>query len=440
MINLKKINVTLGAAIFAACIVTPVSGIAQDRTPIEDFADGFPLELAERTKSGSLLTWLAGGDESVYWNMRTAEIVPTAIIPRRIPTMPLGKRSIPQIGKIKAETENFGTLTLNQFLKRPDSYSQAFLVVHKGDVVFESYPRMDPSDHHVWMSNSKPTASLLVDILINEGKIDENASMAKYIDEFKGTPWEKVSVNNVLHMASGLAIDDTAASRADPNAHANRLYLAEFGFPFNGKVEKLIDVLAAAEPGGPAGEKFVYASAHTQALVYLVEAVTGERWAQTFDKKVWSKVGADGPLQVHTTPDGVALAHGVISSRLPDMARYGMLYTPSWKKIATEEVVTDKILTRIRKDVQSHEFLMTGVNGPVYASMLENTDKPTFVSSSRQWDVLWPDGDMWKGGMQSQGIYVSPDKDLVIVYVSTNTHDHSIHRWARKIATSGLFE
>ena len=372
--------------------------------------------------------------------MRTAEIVPTAILPRRVPTMPLGERPIPQIGSIKAETENFGELTLNEFLARPDSYSQAFLVVHKGDVVFKSYPRMHPSDHHVWMSNSKPTASLLVDLLISEGKIDDKTSMADYIKEFKGTPWEKVSVNNVMNMASGLAIDDTAESRADPDAHANRLYLAEFGFPYNGKVEKLIDVLAAAEPEGAPGKKFVYASAHTQALVYLVEAVTGERWAQTFDHLVWSKIGADGPLQVHTTPDGVALAHGVISSRLPDMARCGMLYTPSWKKIATEQVVTDEVLKRIRKDVQTHEFLMNGVNGPVYASMLENTDKPTFTSSSRQWDVLWPDGDMWKSGMQSRGLYVSPDKDLVIVYLSTNTHDHSIHRWARKIATSGHFD
>ena len=290
------------------------------------------------------------------------------------------------------------------------------------------------------MSNSKPTASLLVDILISEGLIDDSASIAEYVDEFKGTAWEGVTVNHVMNMASGLDIDDTAATRADPNSHAHRLYLAEFGFPVNGKVEKLIDVMADAQPGSEPGQKFVYASAHTQALVYLVEAVTGERWAQTFDRLVWSKIGSEGPLQVHTTPDGVALAHGVISSRLGDMARYGMLYTPSWEKIATEQVVTDEILTRIREDVQSHEFLMAGVNGPVFASMLENTDKPSFVSSSRQWDVLWPDGDMWKGGMQSQGMYVSPDKDLVIVYVSTNTKDHSIHRWARRIATSGYFD
>ncbi len=425
------------------CLATALAAPAAlsiERTPIEEFVDGFPAELAERTIAGSLPQWMAGGDEALYWSMRTSEILPTAIIPRRVPTMPLEQRIMPQIGAIKAQTEQFGSLTLNEFLARSDSYSQAFLVIHKGNVVYESYPRMRPSDHHVWMSNAKPTAALLIELLIDQGKIDEHAPMSDYIPEFKGTAWEGVTVNHTLHMATGLAIDDTAAIRANPDSHPHRLYLAEFNRPYKGKVERMIDVLADAKPGGKPGEKFIYASAHTQALVVLAEAVTGERWAQTFDRLVWSKMGTEGPLQVHTTPDGVALAHGVLSSRLSDMARFAMLYTPSWNKIATEQVVSDKILARIQGDVQSHEFLMAGDNGPMYAFVMGDGDTPSFVSSSRQWDLLWEDGDMWKGGLMSQGIYVSPDKDLVIAYVSTNTHDHSIHRWMRPIATSGLFE
>ncbi|GAA5194993.1 serine hydrolase domain-containing protein [Ferrimonas gelatinilytica] len=424
----------------ATALVTPGQVLAAERTPLEEFVEGFPIELAERTIAASLPVWMAGGDESHYWSMRTSEVLPTAIVPRRIPTMALGERLMPQIGAIKAETENFGSLTLNEFLARSDSFSQAFMVIHKGNIVFESYPRMRPSDHHVWMSNAKPTASLLIEILISQGLIDENAPMSDYIKEFKGTAWEGVTVIHTLNMASGLDIDDTAATRADPNSHPHRLYLAEFNRPYKGKVERMIDVLADAKYGSKPGQKFVYASAHTQALVLLAEAVTGERWAQSFDRLVWSKIGSEGPLQVHTSPDGVALAHGVISSRLADMARFGMLYTPSWNKIATEQVVTDEILARIQDGVQSHEFLMAGDNGPTYSFIMGDGDAPTFVSSSRQWDLLWEDGDMWKGGMMSQGLYVSPDKDLVIVYVSTNNDDHSIHRWMRPIATSGLFE
>ncbi|NME67174.1 serine hydrolase domain-containing protein [Flammeovirga aprica] len=408
-------------------------------TPIKEVVSGFPKDYAEHAISTSFNTWLQGGDESLYFQMKTSEFLPTSIIPRRIPTMELEKNIRPEIGAIEAETIFSGKKTLDEFLADPEFRAQGYMVIHKGKIVYESYPGMRPSDSHAWMSCAKPTAALLVELLINEGKIDDSLPISHYVKEFQGTAWENVTVKQIMHMDSGLDIDDTAETRPQPDAHAHRLYLSEFGQPYNGKVEKLIDVLASAQPGEGAGKKFVYASAHTEALVFLVEAVTGERWSETFDKKVWSKMGVEGPMQVQTTPDGVALSHGVIGTRMSDMARFGMLYTPSWDKVAEEQIVTDETLTRIHEDMRSHEFLMAGEDGPVFSDWLENNN-PTFLGNSRQWDVLWPDGDMWKGGMQTQGLYVSPSKDLVIVYMSTAVQDHSLHRFVRKVANSGLFE
>jgi hypothetical protein len=42
------------------------------------------------------------------------------------------------------------------------------------------------------------------------------------------------------------------------------------------------------------------------------------------------------------------------------------------------------------------------------------------ISNSRQWDNIFPDGDMFKLGFNGQGMYVSPSRDLVIAYFSTN--------------------
>ncbi len=430
-------------AVCAIVFAAANQAVAQEgpaMAPIEDYLQGFPRDVASHAISTPFTTWLTGGDESLYFQMRTSEFVPTSVIPRRIPTMPLVESPRPEIGFVEAESLFDGKKTLNQILYEEKYRAQGYLVIHKGQIVFEAYPRMRPSDTHAWMSCAKPTAALLVELLISEGKIDDSKPISDYVEEFQGTAWEKVTVKQVMHMDSGLDIDDTAETRPDPKSHAHRLYLAEFGQPYNGKVEKLIDVLASAEPGEGPGKKFVYASAHTEALVYLVEEVTNERWSQIFDRMVWSKMGVDGPLQVQTTPDGIALAHGVIGSRMIDMARFGMLYTPSWKKTATEQVVSDEILTRIHEDMRSHEFLMAGDDGPVFSDFLEGKKKPSFLGNSRQWDVIWPDGDMWKGGMQTQGLYVSPSKDLVIVYMSTSVQDHSLHRWCRTIAASGLFD
>jgi CubicO group peptidase (beta-lactamase class C family) len=150
---------------------------------------------------------------------------------------------------------------------------------------------------------------------------------------------------------------------------------------------------------------------------------------------VWSKIGAEAPIQLHMSPDGIVAAHGLVSSNLRDLARFGMLYTPSWDKVAMERIVNPGMIARIREGVRTKKFFLGAYNGPVFAKIFNDN---TMLSNSRQWDLIWPDGDFWKGGMMSQGLYVSPDKDLVIAYFSLNAPDRSIDRYLRPIATSKL--
>ena len=418
-------------------LLVPTAAFTQDRTPIEKLFNNFPLELSKQARSADLPALLTGGDKSVYFAMRTSEFFPTAILPSQQPPRPLSLELIPEIGKIKAETMHFGTLSLDDFLAKSESYAQGFIVIHKGKIVYEKYPRMKPEDHHVWMSNAKVTASLVIDLLINDGKIDEKKTMGDYVPEFRGTPTGKVTVKDVLDMTTGLNSDENPGTRSDPNSIATRTFRAEFGMLQNGKVERLIDVLKDAKFVAKPGEKFQYASASTQLLVYLAEAVEQKRWSEIFNERIWSKISADAPIQLHMTPDGIVAAHGLISSNLRDHARFGMLYTPSWDKVSTEQIVTPAMIARIRDGVRTKEFFLGGFNGPAFVKIFADD---TMISNSRQWDMIWPDGDFWKGGMMSQGLYVSPDKDLVIVYFSLNGPDRSIDRYLRPIANSKLIQ
>ncbi|WP_226661802.1 serine hydrolase domain-containing protein [Microbulbifer aggregans] len=441
---MRRINILTSIFILAASVAW-AQGKAQEKTqehtPLDEFVDGFPLELEKQTRNADYNELFKGGDISAYFNMRASEFLPTAILPPHQDIMPLGNKPMPEVGKVKvellSESKLKGPLTLDEFLEQSDG-AQAYLVVHKGNIVYEKYPRMRPEDHHVWMSSAKPTASLVIDQLISEGKIDENVPITKYLTDFKGTDWDGITTRDVMDMATGMDLEDTSESRFDPDNIARRVYEAEFGFPNKTRgVEKLRDVLKSTPKKDEPGLAFEYASGLTQMLVLLAEEVENDRWHQIFDRRVWSKMGAEGPLQLHMTPDGIVAAHGLISSNLRDFARFGMLYTPSWKKIAVEQVVTDEILERIRKGVRSHDFVMAGFDGAVFVDYLGSKD---FIANSRQWDVIWPDGDMWKGGLMTQGLYVSPSRDLVIVYFNVNNDDHSGHRFARPIATSGLFD
>jgi CubicO group peptidase (beta-lactamase class C family) len=295
---------------------------------------------------------------------------------------------------------------------------------------------MNQIDPHVWMSASKPLPSLIIDILINEGKIDQEKTIGEHMPEFRKTDWADIKVIDVLDMSPGMNSEENDQTRSDPDSIATRLFLAEFGLQYQGQHESVVNVLKDAKSVGPAGTKLEYGSPNTEMLVLLAEAVTGEPFSQLADKKIWSKVASDGPLMVHLSPRGVAAAHGVISSQLRDLARFGMLYTPSWNKTSTEQIVTPDILNRIQTGVRSKEFYRNGFDGPVFIDRLNDE---SMISNSRQWDAVWEDGDIWKSGLQGQGVYVSPSRDLVIAFFATNAEDDSIHRYLRPIATSDYF-
>lgn len=415
-----------------------LNSAVQERTPVAEFKNGFTLKQVEKYRSNwDLPHLLSGGDASVWLSLRASESLPTAVLPVRTETMPLVQSLDSKIGKITAETKNFGNISLDEFMTHPQSYAQAFIVMHKGEVIYETYPAMKSSDSHLWNSVTKPLSSLIIDLLINEGKIDDQKTIGHYMPKFRESAWENIKIVDVLDMTSGLNVEENDETRADPDSIAIRLFNAGFGVPYKGKHEVVAEVLKSAKVVGEPGTKFEYASANPQMLALLAEAVTGESWQQLIDKKVWSKVGAEDPLKIHLSPEGLAGSYGLVSSQLRDLARFGMLYTPSWNKIATEQVVTPDILERIRGNVRTKDFYRNGYDGPVFLSRL-NDD--TMISNSRQWDAVWPDGDMWKAGVQSQGLYVSAERDLVIAFFSTNVPDDSVHRFIRPIATSGLFD
>ena len=378
---------------------------------------------------------LGTGPASIWFGTNAAQVLPTAVVPNRQAAMILESEIMPQIGKMKATT-TLGEMSLDQFLYHPKSNAQAFIVVHKGRIVFEKYPGMREGDAHVLASAAKVTASLLIDLLIEEGTIDEQKAMGDYIPELAGSVWEQIKVIDVIDMSTGLDTMDGPAHFANPDSVIARMLRAELGEPYNGKVETMLDVMKMAKPESKPGEYFTYSSTATQALALLAEAASGQTWAEAFDQRIWSKMGVEGPFQVHLTPEGIAMAHGLLSMRLRDLARFGMLYTPSWNKISREQIVTPEILKRTRVPYRSREFYR---NGPSAAKFMERLGDDTVRTGGRQWDAIWDDGDFFKAGFNTQGIYVSPARDLVVAYFSVEA-TQQIQKYLRPLVTSKLFQ
>jgi CubicO group peptidase (beta-lactamase class C family) len=161
-------------------------------------------------------------------------------------------------------------------------------------------------------------------------------------------------------------------------------------------------------------------------LDLLVERVSGQRVAEFVSDRVWSKLGAEGDAIVALNLDGRAGMYGMFSSRLRDLARYGMLYTPSWDVVATERVVPQSLLDRIRDGCRPEIF-----ESGVPLGMDPGGERPR--CNSRHWDAIFPDGDFFKLGARGQGLYISPARDVVVAFFSTTT-ELGWESYARAIA------
>jgi CubicO group peptidase (beta-lactamase class C family) len=277
---------------------------------------------------------------------------------------------------------------------------------------------MRPNDYHIWMSTTKTVSSLIVRLLEEEGRIDVSRTIVSYLPWLRGTGWQDVKVIDVLDMKTGMDAIEDDATRANPDSTYTRMNLAGSGVPHNGKVEAMQDVLASAKRLKAPGEVFEYGAPITLILVYLAEEVTGRRWADLFEEKVWSKMSADGDMLMGVTPEGLALAQGVAITRLADLGRYGMLYTPSWNKAARNRVVSQSYIAELQKGGHREAYKKSVAYDN---NIVRFGESP--ASNHYQWDAVFADGDIWKSGFQGQGLYVSPSKDIVVVFFSTTYND-----------------
>jgi CubicO group peptidase (beta-lactamase class C family) len=413
--------------------------LAQTSAPQEQTESLLPVSAAKAgftpQQAAALRQWkgvsdaFAAGNISLYMFLNIGEMVPTAVVKRSGPVVPLESAISADLGKIKFKGEN-GELTLDDYIVK--ERTQGVIVLHGGKVVYEQYPGMRPEDNHVWMSVAKTMCSLIVEILAEEGKLDVSQSIGTYLTEFAATEWATIPVKDILDMASGMNVEENAENKSDPASIISRLFAAEFGFANAvGEKETMLDVLKSAKRSRASGEAFEYSSANTQMLVLLAEAVSGKLWIDLVQERVWSKMNVEGDLVVGVTPQGTAIGHGLLNTRLRDMARYGLLYTPSWSVASREQIISGAYAEKLRTGGRPETY----TKGTLGARLVNAFAGDTPVFNTWQWDAIFADGDLYKEGVMGQGLYVSPNKDLVVAWFSTALESELTH-YARLIARS----
>ena len=286
-----------------------------------------------------------------------------------------------------------------------DPLIDGVVVLRGGRIVFEAYPNMPPWQRHFAWSVTKVVTATVLASLVRDGVIDMSAPVERYVAALDGTAWAGTSMQHIADMASGIACLDSDGYQDTSTC----VYTMEESLDITaatGRNPDFIAHLQGMRRGRSAGAANEYVSANTNVLALAMEAATGRDFSSLLRERVWSRIGAEADALMAISPAGYAYASGGLSARLRDIARFGELFV----RPADFDVLT-----------AAQVAAMQGGGLPLAPSERRRArigdDLPT--RAAWQWDYIWNDGAMFKGGYSGQGLYVDPARDLVIAWFGT---------------------
>lgn len=396
---------------------------------------GYSLEAATAFRNQwTADNWDEGGALMRYVFLNMPEFWNHSVISRGGTTraLPLNERK--DVANFSTTTDD-GEKSLQDYVH--NSTTTGALVLHHGEIVFEAYPRMRQQDKHLYMSVSKAHAATLIAMLEDRELIDVTKGVESYLPSLQKSGWAGVSVLDVLDMSSGIGCLESEEDAYSNPDHCYYQYEASLGWlrATAATMDSPFAYMETLKAHRPAGEAFEYTSPNTFILGWLAESISEQPYADMISTEIWQKMGAEADGIIVAPRRGVPIASGGISSTLRDMARFGLLFTPSGRD-GMQAIVSDAYLQKIQKGGRPEIFVADGAAD----DKLVDGELPRH--NTYQWDFVMQDGDFFKGGFGGQGLYISPSRDLVVAFFgSFDAHGkgHEMTRIARQLAKSGMF-
>jgi len=364
-------------------------------------------------------SWWSVNGEAMAWNNKNLNrLFPTVNVHRAGPVSELERRVMPEIALYPVEVPD-GTMAFVDFLRSDLSTCMGMVILHEGKIVFEDYPRMEPHERPIYWSVTKVLVSTVVGILEDRGLVDIDAPIEEYIPELAGSSYEGILVRNILDMATGVDCPEEYYDRS--SCYHGLMETTGESFWDAGSGDNPYTYIADLEVARYAeqGTAFDYQSINTYILGWLVEKVMGMPFQDALSKEIWTRIGAEGDAAILAPRFGVPMFAGGFLGRPRDLARFGLLFTPSWRVVSDRRVVSpdhvDTLLSGGRPELLANA--RWGVSDEVENGIVTH--------NVYQWDLVFSNNDIFKGGWAGQGLLVNPGRDLVAVYVGYYNQDQS---------------
>jgi CubicO group peptidase (beta-lactamase class C family) len=138
-----------------------------------------------------------------------------------------------------------------------------------------------------------------------------------------------------------------------------------------------------------------------------------------FSAEIWTQIGAEHDAAILAPRYGVPMFAGGFLGTLRDLARFGLLFTPSSSVVTEKKVISDEHVEILRNGGRPELLANARWGAP------DGVEEKSIKHNVYQWDLVFSNNDVFKGGWAGQGLLVNPDRDLVAVYAGYFNEDQS---------------
>ncbi len=258
----------------------------------------------------------------------------------------------------------------------------AVVITRHGRIVWERYwGGWDRSSTDIGWSIAKGVTSALVGIAIAEGRIESvDESAADFIEEWRGTEKEEITLRDLLSMTSGLEWTEEYDKMSDVIAMLTS----------DDQTAYVLERPLAREPG----TRWYYSSGDAQLFSLILRQATGVEAKDYAQDRIFDVLGMTA-MTWPTDNAGHTLTYCCVTTTAREFAKFGYLFLRGgrWEN---QQVVPEEW---VRESTQPSQELFPGYGFYWWLPDFADTPPDTYAAE----------------GFQTKRIYVIPSLDIVAV-------------------------
>lgn len=349
-----------------------------------------------------------GNWRAAPWNVwafrNVSEFIPTA----RIAAAPgLTEEPAVDAEALLRETFSLGDRRISIAEALSETSADAMVVMKSGRIVADFHaPKFTLQSRHILFSVSKSVTSVVAGILRDDGLLDFDELVPRYVPELKNSAYADARVQDVLDMRVSLDFEEVYHDPNGPYARYRRAGLLDPSGPGD-NVETVVEFIAGlnkgkADHGGP----YHYASPNSDVLGLVIQGASGQRFPDLASERLFKPLGAKQDAYVTVDRAGTPRTGGGINMSPRDLARIGEMMrnggTSNGNRIVSREWVHDTA---------------TGGSREAWAE----SPSASWLPNGRYHNQWYQTGSgaFFALGIHGQWLYVDPNAEMVVAKLSS---------------------